>query len=159
VKKFHHWRQRAAIQALAERATRGAGLKPREELAAENKNLAAENRELRHQNALWKGTQIPPFLVMGGPGLWQLTHRGDPCLYCKKPADEVEPGGCPVTLAQLHSLIGDLQNRADEMWSRAEGVNTEGMLAARKLEEESKRVRQLHRVLAGDMVPAGGARG
>lgn len=36
----------------------------------------------------------------GGPRLIDVAHRGDPCIYCGTPHDEVEIGPCPEMVAQ-----------------------------------------------------------
>jgi hypothetical protein len=31
----------------------------------------------------------------GGPSLKDVSHKGDPCIYCGKHHDDVKPGACP----------------------------------------------------------------
>ncbi len=76
---------------------------------------------------------------------WLIPHRGDPCIFCRKLAAEVAPGGCPVTIRELYSRIGDIEDLARD---------TEDPVQARALTEEAKRLRLLHLVLTRDLAPA-----
>jgi hypothetical protein len=76
---------------------------------------------------------------------WIIPHWGDPYILCRKPADEVEPGGCLVGLRELYSRIGDVEDLA---------TDTEDPVQARALVEEAKRLRLLHLVLSRDLAPA-----
>lgn len=85
-----------------------------------------------------------------------IPHRGDPCILCRKPMDEVEPGGCPVTVRQIYSRIGQVEDEATAAWERSgdDTADPSLLVAARRLEEEAKRLRLLHLVLTRDLVPA-----
>lgn len=37
----------------------------------------------------------------GGPSIQEVAHKGDPCIFCGTPHDDIEPGACPGRLSEI----------------------------------------------------------